>query len=573
MKKHIAILMFLIFGNNYLFAQELISYEIENIKTEKIVDYFKDTIATKPIKVNYTFYAFPNLSSYQINEKKEALELTSLDIFNNYQNYLSIGFGSYATPYLEAFSNLDISKNQTLDLAVFHHSSQGDVPNTRLNTNFSTTKLSSDFKHFSDLFLLGINATYRRNVTNWYGVPDFITEQELRDIDEKQIYHDFDTGLNVEIENIFLKRFSFKSNFFSDNTESNESNFILNLKTEFYLSNFKLFTDFNLDILHSKIKSQKHNDIPLKDENLIQLNNISTFFSGNEYSNILFNITPYIKLSKNTIDVELGVNTYIHEGKNKNKAYFYPNITANYKLINEYFIPYLILTGSLRKNSFKSLTNANPYISPASKIQYTNFIDFQLGLKGKLFTNLSYNLKAQFQQYKNQPIFYKNLNILKKPTHNYSFGNSFDISYDDLDNFSLNSEISMDIEQKLNLNFQIEVNSYTAKNNPHPWNLAALKANLFADYKLDDNWFLISNIFFVGDRKDYKLKNIGTNTYTVNYTTLKEYLDINLQLDYKYSSKLSVFLKLNNLGGNNYQRWAKFNVQGTQVLGGISYKF
>ena len=37
--------------------------------------------------------------------------------------------------------------------------------------------------------------------------------------------------------------------------------------------------------------------------------------------------------------------------------------------------------------------------------------------------------------------------------------------------------------------------------------------------------------------------------------------------------KLSVFVKGNNLLGDNYEKWVDFPVQGIQFLGGVTYKF
>ena len=53
----------------------------------------------------------------------------------------------------------------------------------------------------------------------------------------------------------------------------------------------------------------------------------------------------------------------------------------------------------------------------------------------------------------------------------------------------------------------------------------------------------------------------------------QSYFDANVNLGYRFNEKLSVFVKGNNLAGQNYERWANFPVQGIQVLGGITYKF
>ena len=55
--------------------------------------------------------------------------------------------------------------------------------------------------------------------------------------------------------------------------------------------------------------------------------------------------------------------------------------------------------------------------------------------------------------------------------------------------------------------------------------------------------------------------------------TLKSFVDINLNGGYHFNNKFSTFLKLNNILNTHYQRFANFDTQGFQVLGGMSYKF
>ena len=54
---------------------------------------------------------------------------------------------------------------------------------------------------------------------------------------------------------------------------------------------------------------------------------------------------------------------------------------------------------------------------------------------------------------------------------------------------------------------------------------------------------------------------------------LSAFVDVNLNGGYHFNDKFSAFLKLNNVLNTNYQRFANFDVQGFQILGGITYKF
>ena len=79
------------------------------------------------------------------------------------------------------------------------------------------------------------------------------------------------------------------------------------------------------------------------------------------------------------------------------------------------------------------------------------------------------------------------------------------------------------------------------------------------------------NVFYVGERKDMQSNlDLVTDPAVV---TLKGYFDANAHLGYKFSERLTFFLKLNNIGNQAYEKWLNYPVQGFQVLGGANYKF
>ena len=103
------------------------------------------------------------------------------------------------------------------------------------------------------------------------------------------------------------------------------------------------------------------------------------------------------------------------------------------------------------------------------------------------------------------------------------------------------------------------------------WNLPTIQTAFTTKYK-SDKWYATTNIFYVSDRKDV----LYSATFPSNLNdvqTLDAFVDINLNGGYHFNDKFSAFLKMNNILNTDYQRFANFNVQGFQVLGGITYKF
>jgi outer membrane receptor protein involved in Fe transport len=55
--------------------------------------------------------------------------------------------------------------------------------------------------------------------------------------------------------------------------------------------------------------------------------------------------------------------------------------------------------------------------------------------------------------------------------------------------------------------------------------------------------------------------------------TLESYFDVNAHVGFKYSDRLTAFLRANNITNQNYQKWLNYPVQGLQVVLGVNYKF
>jgi outer membrane autotransporter protein len=51
------------------------------------------------------------------------------------------------------------------------------------------------------------------------------------------------------------------------------------------------------------------------------------------------------------------------------------------------------------------------------------------------------------------------------------------------------------------------------------------------------------------------------------------WVDLNTGIEYRYNKNTSLFLNINNLTNNKYQRWYALPVYGINVLGGITLTF
>ena len=228
--------------------------------------------------------------------------------------------------------------------------------------------------------------------------------------------------------------------------------------------------------------------------------------------------------------------------------------------------------GGLSQNSYANFVGQNKFLSPTLFIEPTDKqYNVYAGLRGKLASTLSYNLKASYTSAKNQALFKANP-YLSAPSQNYSYGNSFDVVYDNIKNLSLFGELKADVNKNISLGLNAEVNDYKTTFQEEAWNLPTIKASFTTDFNVGKKWYAGTQLFYVGERKDI-FTNYQLFTFPDSVQTLKAYFDINAHVGYKYNQRLTAFLKGNNLANQSYNRWLNYPVQGAQVIIGASYKF
>jgi outer membrane receptor protein involved in Fe transport len=77
----------------------------------------------------------------------------------------------------------------------------------------------------------------------------------------------------------------------------------------------------------------------------------------------------------------------------------------------------------------------------------------------------------------------------------------------------------------------------------------------------------------VGERKDQKLNTDIIYVVAPSPITLESYFDVNAHVGFKYSERLTAFLRANNITNNSYEKWLNYPVQGFQIVLGANYKF
>ena len=518
-----------------------------------------DSNAVKKKEIKYNIFSIPVASTFT-PAKGKAATVDKAKAIKLYDNYASLGVGTYTTILGEVYLNHELSRNENVGGYFSHHSSQGGIDDVLLDDDFSKTKLNAYYKKSDRDFTWQVDGGFNLLTYNWYGVPqDYYAEDVINDIDAGQTYNDFYVGGKIDFEDAIVKDASLRFRRFGDIQDSAENRLVAKTSFDVPVQDETINAEFSVDYISGSF-----------DRNFNNTSDIN-------YGNITFGFAPSYQMSQDDLTLDLGVKlVYLKDTEfSDSKFYIYPNIEASYRLVDELLIAYGGLKGGLIQNSYYDFANENPFVSPSLFITPTNqqYKTF-LGIKGKLTNTIGYNLKANYSAEQGKAM-YKSNTASNAPLTEYQYGNSFNVVYDDVSTISIAGELNVDFNRNFTLGIKGEYFSYSTDNQPEAWNMPDLTASLFLDYQISEQWFAGSSLFFVGERKDQRIfvDELNSLNNAVSTVSLESYFDINAHVGYKINDQLSVFGKANNIASQNYERWMDYPVQGIQVLAGATYQF
>ncbi len=561
----------LLFISQILLAQkkdENIGTEVVNVVkpyTPTISDAFKvketptleDEDNTKKEVIKYSIFSFPVASTFTPS-KGRAANVDKSETEKLFKNYLTVGLGNYTTLNAELFVTESLSDTEYVGGMLRHLSSQGGIKGVALDDKFYTTSLDLTYGNQLKDFSWNADLGYQNQVYNWYGLPENFSPTLIDGINPQHTFHNFYAGAKFSLNDSFFKEGSLKYNRFWDARGSSENRFYVKPSFEFDVLGEKIKTNFIVDYLGGSFKKDLFSTNALK------------------YGYTNFGIHPSVVINKNDWSVNLGAAIFysIDKENSKNKLFVYPQINASLKVVGDYMIFYTGAEGSLEQNSYRDFTNENPYISPTLAIAPTDKqFDIFAGLKGKLASSVSYNIRGSFQNEKNKALFKSNNFTENSANEDYEFGNSLGVVYDDMKTVRFFGELNADFSKKVSFGINGTFSSYSTQNQEEAWNLPAVKLGSNLNVIITKKWYAGANVFFVGERKDLQVNTDILTLVAPSPITLSSYFDANLHFGYKHSERLTGFLKLNNIGNQAYQKWMNYPVQGFQVILGASYKF
>ena len=487
---------------------------------------------TNKLSVNYKIPSQNLFFSYQpVPIKPIALVLDSTDSWQN-EHFVKLGIGNFSSPFAELGLSFGDRKTSSIAIHASHISSKGNLTYQQFSkTGFDVLSIFNTPSQNE----WTAKAFYNSNTQYFYGLQS--STLPLNKDDLLQRFHL--VGLELGVQNKQIGNYGITYhpqifvNYFGDNRTASEINLIAKLPLE---KSFGSIYSFKMG-LTADIASYQSNLVPNATKN----------------NNNLFYIDPTIQFKTPNFKLNLG----ILPSWDNQKFSLLPNVSAEARIKETGLNAELGWLGYYQKNSFRSLAGFNPWILAPSAIFNTRISEQYIGLKGSSGNHLTYQARLSFMQLYNQALF----------VNNYLDGRSFNILFDPkIQSLRIHGELGYHIQEKFSFIGALNLNEYTnLAIYDKAFGLIPMELTGTLKWKISKDLQVKADAFF-RDGTTYQNKLLQSQK-------LNPAADINLGAEFSVMPRLNLWIQMNNLLNNKYQRWNQYEVLGFNVLGGVVYSF
>ncbi len=486
-------------------------------------------------------YQFRNLSfqAPDLNPAVRPLRLKQEELTKIYGSNIKLGYGNFASPYLEATFNNKRDKQKHYGARVYHQSfGKGPVMDEFSAAGMSSVSLYG--RAFGPTINLGTQLSLDNRFTHFFGFPENFDFNLVDIATVRQSFNRF--SLKTDLSNTAPSKFNFKLgggfSYLADNYLAKESEIALDLKSYFKINDN---TRLNLNADYFLI-SRKDEQVEASPRHLFVLRPSFAFIFMDKFR------------------LNAGLNFAVENdsiGKDKS-FHLYPNIKAAYDLSHSVEV-YAGISGDIEKVSLQSLTDQNLWLNANVPVFHSNKT-FELfgGLNGKLGRRGGFGVGVSASNYKHLYFF---LNEDTTPL-------KFDVVYDEGNTsvLKLFSELSFNHSEKFTFITKASLSSYIVDDIAEAWHRPVFEFSAQARYNVYDKVILKAESFVQS--------GLSAFDYTANSSvTLTSAVDVNLGVDYLISKKFNVFVQGTNLLNRSYPLFYQYPVRGLHVMVGLGYSF
>jgi len=475
---------------------------------------------TVPDKLLPLSYPQANLKPLAIAKEKQA---------EYFESFARLGFGTQWSPLAE----IRIVEGKPEKFLFGGHGKYRSAHGSKIKSqDFTNTYASLFADAYGKKTLFRANASYQQNINFFYGYDVLGLQPDLKQKQLKQKFNIADVSLQLFNTKPTLLDYDAKLNF----------NYMID---KFKLSEFYM----NADITMKKTFKDYHNVSVQIAEDYSVFKDAS---SATKNRNIFLLKAKYHFIYKEW-NLFGAVSTVWEVGI----FHLFPDLGLQRNLWEDYIILYNGWKMEMRKNSYQSLTQMNPWLEQLTVNDLKNgwIEDRFLGLKGTV-KKLNYNVRFAQNLYRHIPVF---INDATAPQE-------FKVLYDRRVNIlNLHTELGYRVNSDLQFNFAFDFNNYEEDQLPRIYHMPRFNARFNTQYTIADKILL-------------KLDLIGMDGVWAQMTNgtdqkLKGTIDLSLGATYIFSKRFSFFVNLNNLASIKYQRYYLYPSYGFNGMLGATLHF
>lgn len=498
-------------------------------------------------EIDYT----PPTFTYELYQKRydsqfgveaiKAARMVKMPLKRLYKSQLTLGYGNYITPLAELNISQLRSRQGTLGLNLRHHSMNGKV------------KLENDLK---------APAGFNENKAEVYGSR--FLKKGVFDYAAGASYNSYvHYGINPALDSVLERKDAINPYFTAEGAMGLHS-----VHADSFHFNYQ--GDLDYYYFTHQFEEAEHGARAAFDFNKkLRVIDISAEAGGAYYGHpaqwdtvfshhTLFWLNPLVAKKASEWHLTGGFKTTGEVVDGVFTIHFYPVASFQFNVVREVLVPYFGVDGYLETNTVRSIVEENPYVVPMLSVKPTNHkLIGYAGIKGRISDAVTYNVRGSYSIIDNAYFF---INDVTNPVRN-----QFTVVYDDVTLTNLYGELSFRPTESWKIYLKGNYYSYvTMVNEDHPWNKPKFDLSLQGRYNLGDKILAEAGIYAIGSRyfEDFN---------PITQDKLPMTIDVNLGLEYRYSTLLSFWARFNNLAAQTYYLYPHYPSYRFRVMLGLTY--
>lgn len=443
-----------------------------------------------------------------------------------FADYLKVGAGNLSTFYLDAGIGMLHGKNYESAIHLHHLSQKGSLANQQ--TSFSGIEADGTLHAKQHAFHAGLGIL--RNRYGLYGYDHDVYVYTNTD-SLKQVFTGFRLDLDAQNEGDAGTKLGYKPainfSYYGDHFKASETSFGFNLPATYNINdNFKAFLALSGDFTQYKVGSVYA--FP---------NKVFTISPGVEYRNQYFTAHLFISPSFGESD------------------YILPDLAVSFMIPKTQLAIKAGWQANVVRNTFEQLTTENPYLFNLYTWHQSHTSEIYAGIQSNIGKHLYFTGRLSWWQLDRMPLYLSDSADMKQ----------FYIVYDNLNATSLQASIRYTLSNTFSVGFSGAWFRYYNGTQAEVWHVP--HARFKGDFSLRPIPALTVGAYIS------ILNNIHALDSFKNDVQLDDIIDIGASAEYLFIRRLSAFIQVNNILGNNYQRWLGYPSYGINIYGGLRVKF